>query len=281
MAEYKVPLGDMDFLLYEVFRADKTWQKMPMLAEQVDKDTASAILQECAKIAEQEIAPISRQGDEEGVSFTLNKNGVGGSVATALGYKEAFNTYAQGGWCGLGGDIKYGGMGMPKVLTGFHEEMLSSADISFALYPALTAGAALSLAKHGSEHLKEKYLTKLYSGDWTGSMCLTEAHAGTDLGLIHTKAEVQNDNSYRFTGSKIFITGGEHDLTENIIHLVLAKLPDAPAGPRGISLFLVPKIAPPCARGHHKICHQKMAFSFYSIFFEISSTDHVAYPMYE
>jgi alkylation response protein AidB-like acyl-CoA dehydrogenase len=242
MAEYKVPLADMDFLLYEVFKVDKAWKEMSMLAEQVDKDTAIAILQECAKIAEQEIAPISREGDEIGVSFKLNENGSGGSVSTAPGYKEAFNTYAQGGWCGLGGDINYGGMGMPKVLTGFHEEMLSSADIAFALYPGLSAGAALSLAKHGSEELKETYLTKLYSGDWSGSMCLTEAHAGTDLGMIHTKAEPQSDNSYNITGSKIFITGGEHDLTENIIHLVLAKLPDAPAGPRGISLFLVPKI---------------------------------------
>jgi len=242
MAEYKAPLGDMNFLLYEVFKVDKDWQAMSKLAEQVDKDTASAILQECAKIAEQEIAPISRQGDEIGVSFTLNQNSCGGSVSTAPGYKDVFTTYAQGGWCGLGGDIAYGGMGMPKVLTGFHEEMLSSADIAFALYPGLTAGAALSLAKHGSDELKDIYLTKLYSGDWSGSMCLTEAHAGTDLGLIHTKAEQQSDNSYNITGSKIFITGGEHDLTENIIHLVLAKLPDAPAGPRGISLFLVPKI---------------------------------------
>jgi alkylation response protein AidB-like acyl-CoA dehydrogenase len=242
MAEYKVPLRDMDFLLYEVFKADDAWKNMPALAEQVDKDTASAILQECAKIAEQEIAPISREGDECGVSFTLNKEGTGGSVTTAPGYKGVFNTYAQGGWCGLGGDVNYGGMGMPKALTAFHEEMLSSADIAFALYPVLTAGAALSLAKHGSDMLKEKYLTKMYSGDWTASMCLTEAHAGSDLGLIQTKAEPQSDSSYLISGSKIFITGGEHDLTENIVHLVLAKLPNAPAGPRGISLFLVPKV---------------------------------------
>lgn len=235
MAEYKVPLKDMSFLLYEVFQADKMWQKLPKLVEQVDKETAEAILQECAKIAEQELAPISRQGDEEGVSF---KDGV---VSTASGYKEAFNTYVEGGWTALGGDVDYGGMGMPKMLTALHEEMLCSADISFALYPVLTAGAALSLAKHGSEELKQRYLTRMYAGEWSASMCLTESHSGSDLGIIRTKAIPQSDGSYNITGNKIFITGGEHDLTENIVHLVLAKLPDAPAGPRGISLFLVPK----------------------------------------
>ena len=241
MADYKVPLKEMNFLLYDVFHADVMWQKLPQLSQQVDRDTATAILQECAKIAEQEISPIARQGDEIGVSFSLAENSSGGQVTTAPGYKEAFNTYAEGGWCALGGDIEYGGMGMPKMLTALHEEMLCSADISFALYPVLTAGAGLSLAKHGSEALKQRYLTKMYSGQWSASMCLTEAHAGSDLGIINTKAVLQNDGSYQLTGNKIFITGGEHDLTENIIHLVLAKLPDAPAGPRGISLFLVPK----------------------------------------
>ncbi|MEW6994200.1 acyl-CoA dehydrogenase C-terminal domain-containing protein [Colwelliaceae bacterium MEBiC 14330] len=241
MAEYKAPLSDMNFLLYQVFNADKMWQQIPKLNEQVDQDTATAILQECAKIAEQEIDPIARQGDEIGVSFALNQDGLGGQVTTAPGYKEAFNTFVEGGWPALGGDVNYGGMGMPKIVSAFMEEMLCSTDISFSLYPILTAGAALSLAKHGSEELKQRYLTKLYSGQWTGTMCLTEAHAGSDLGIIQTKAMPQDDGSYQLTGSKIFITGGEHDLTENIIHLVLAKLPDAPEGPRGISLFLVPK----------------------------------------
>ena len=235
VAEYQVPLKDMSFLLYEVFKADAMWQQLPKLAEQVDRDTADAILQECAKIAEQEIAPLSRQGDETGVSFE------NGKVTTAPGYKAAFNTYAEGGWTALGGDVAYGGMGMPKMLTALHEEMLCSADISFTLYPVLTAGAGLSLAKHGSEALKQRFLTRMYSGDWSASMCLTEAHSGSDLGIIRTKAVPQEDGSYEITGNKIFITGGEHDLTENIVHLVLAKLPDAPAGPRGISLFLVPK----------------------------------------
>ncbi|MEW6984029.1 acyl-CoA dehydrogenase C-terminal domain-containing protein [Colwelliaceae bacterium 6471] len=235
MADYRVPLKDMSFLLYDVFKADEMWQSIPTLSERVDRETAEAILQECAKIAEQEIAPISRQGDEIGVSYDQ------GVVTTAPGYKEAFSTYAEGGWTGLGGDPEYGGMGMPKVITALHEEMLCAADISFSLYPGLTAGAGLSLAKHGSEELKQRYLTRMYAGDWSASMCLTEAHAGSDLGLIRTKAVPQPDGSYSITGNKIFITGGEHDLTENIIHLVLAKLPDAPAGPRGISLFLVPK----------------------------------------
>ncbi|WDE04887.1 acyl-CoA dehydrogenase C-terminal domain-containing protein [Thalassomonas viridans] len=236
MADYRVPLKDMSFLLYDVFKTEALWQKLPKLADQVDRETADAILQECAKIAEQEIAPIARQGDETGVSFNS------GVVSTAPGYQQAFNTYAEGGWTALGGDPAYGGMGMPKMITSLHEEMLCSADISFSLYPGLTAGAGLSLAKHGSEALKEQYLTRMYAGDWAASMCLTEAHAGSDLGIIRTKAVPQDDGSYRITGNKIFITGGEHDLTENIIHLVLAKLPDAPAGPRGISLFLVPKI---------------------------------------
>ena len=237
VAEYQVPLKDMSFLLYDVFKNDELWQNLPKLADHVDRETVDAILQECSKIAEQQVAPLSREGDEVGVSFDQGK------VTTAPGYKAAFNTYAEGGWSALGGDLEYGGMGMPKVVTAFHEEMLCSADISFSLYTGLTAGAGLSLAKHGSEELKQRYLTRMYTGEWAASMCLTEAHAGTDLGMIRTKAIPQADGSYKVTGSKIFITAGEHDLTDNIVHLVLAKLPDAPAGPRGISLFLVPKIS--------------------------------------
>ncbi|NQZ21517.1 MAG: acyl-CoA dehydrogenase C-terminal domain-containing protein [Colwellia sp.] len=235
MADYQAPLKDMNFLLYDVFSMEALWQSMPNLSEHVDRETAQAILQECAKIAEQEIAPLSRQGDEIGVSFD------NGKVTTAPGYKEAFKTYADGGWSGLGGEPDFGGMGMPKVITALHEEMLCSADISFSLYPGLTAGAGLSIAKHATDALKERYLTRMYAGDWMASMCLTEPHSGTDLGLIHTKAIPQDDGSFLVTGTKIFITAGEHDLTENIVHLVLAKLPGAPAGPRGISLFLVPK----------------------------------------
>jgi hypothetical protein len=235
VADYQAPLKDMNFLLYDVFSMEAMWQSMPTLSEHVDRETAQAILQECAKIAEQEIAPLSRQGDEIGVSFNE------GTVTTAPGYKEAFKTYSEGGWTGLGGDPEFGGMGMPKVITALHEEMLCSADIAFSLYPGLTAGAGLSIAKHATEALKERYLTRLYAGDWMATMCLTEPHSGTDLGLIYTKAIPNEDGSFDVSGTKIFITAGEHDITENIVHLVLAKLPGAPAGPRGISLFLVPK----------------------------------------
>ncbi|WP_206483383.1 acyl-CoA dehydrogenase C-terminal domain-containing protein [Thalassotalea sp. G2M2-11] len=235
MADYVAPVKDMNYLLYDVFKNDQLWPTLPKLAEHVDRETSEAILLECAKIAEQVIAPLSREGDETGVSFD------NGKVTTAPGYQQAFRTYAEGGWTALGGDVNYGGMGMPKVITSLHEEMLCSADISFSLYPGLTAGAGLSLAKHASEELKQRYLTRMYAGEWAATMCLTESHAGTDLGMIRTKAVPQDDGSYKITGNKIFITGGEHDLTENIIHLVLAKLPDAPAGPKGISLFLVPK----------------------------------------
>ncbi len=235
MADYRVQLRDMSFLLYEVFQAEKMWAQSPMLAEQIDVQTADAILQECAKIGEQVIAPIAREGDEVGVSWH------NGEVSTAPGYKDAWSTYAEGGWVGLGGDPDFGGMGMPKMLTALQEEIVCGADMSFSLYPGLTAGAALSLAKHGSEQLKQQYLPNMYSGEWAGSMCLTEAHSGTDLGMIRTKAVANTNGSYNVSGGKIFITGGEQDLSDNIIHLVLAKLPDAPAGSAGISLFLVPK----------------------------------------
>ena len=235
MSSYQAPLQDMEFLLFDVFKSEHFWQSLPSLNEYLDKETALAILHECGKISEQALAPIAAQGDSEGVSFSQ------GEVTTPKGYKEAYQLYAQGGWTGLGGDVEYGGMGMPKVITLLHEEMLCAADISFSLYPGLTAGAALTLAKHANDDLKTLYLPKLYQGQWCATMCLTEAHAGSDLGLLRTKAQKQDDGSYFISGSKIFITGGEHDLTENIIHLVLAKLPDAPEGSRGISLFLVPK----------------------------------------
>jgi len=235
MADYQVPLKDMNYLLFDVFKNDELWPLLPKLPDHVDKETCEAILQECAKISEKVIAPFTRQGDEVGVKFDKGK------VTTAPGYKKAFETYVEGGWPSLGGDVNYGGMGMPKVITSLHEEMLCSADIAFSLYPGLSAGAGLSLAKHANEEIKQRYLTRMYSGDWSATMCLTESHAGTDLGMIRTKAILQDDGSYRITGNKIFITAGEHDLTENIIHLVLAKLPDSPEGARGISLFIVPK----------------------------------------
>ncbi|MFY9960886.1 acyl-CoA dehydrogenase C-terminal domain-containing protein [Pseudomonas sp.] len=235
MADYKAPLRDMRFVLNEVFEVSTLWAQLPGLAEAVDEETALAVLEEAGKVTGKSIAPLSRSGDEEGCHWD------NGAVSTPAGFIEAYKTYAEGGWVGVGGDPAYGGMGMPKVISAQVEEMVNSSSLAFGLYPMLTAGACLSINAHASDELKEKYLPNMYAGVWAGSMCLTEPHAGTDLGIIRTKAEPQADGSYKVSGTKIFITGGEHDLTENIIHLVLAKLPDAPAGPKGISLFLVPK----------------------------------------
>ena len=234
MAEYRAPLTDMQFLLREVFAAESCFAAMPDTAE-VSTDLVNAIIEEAAKIAEGMLAPVNQSGDQEGCHY---EDGV---VTTPHGFKEAYKAYAEGGWSGLTGDVQYGGQGMPKLLSALLEEMYFAANSSFALYTILNTGATLTLSHHASDELKARYLPKMYAGNWSGTMCLTEPHAGTDLGMIRTRAEENGDGSYRITGTKIFITAGEHDLTENIIHLVLAKLPDAPAGPRGISLFLVPK----------------------------------------
>jgi alkylation response protein AidB-like acyl-CoA dehydrogenase len=236
MSDYKAPLRDMRFVLNEVFEVSRLWARLPGLSEVVDEETAAAILEEAGKISAGIIAPLRRSGDEQGCAWN------NGLVTVPDGFAEAYQAFAAGGWVGVGGESRFGGMGMPKAISAQVEEMVASANLSFGTYPMLTAGACLSLNVHASEALKAKYLPNLYAGVWSGSMCLTEAHAGTDLGMIRTKAEPQADGSYKVSGSKIFITGGEHDLTENIIHLVLARLPDAPAGPKGISLFLVPKV---------------------------------------
>lgn len=234
MADYKAPVQEMMFLLEDVFQADTLWQSMPGTAE-ASSDIVKAILEEGAKICENLIFPINRSGDEAECQIE------NGQVTTPEGFKSAYDAYAQGGWLGLGGDPEYGGQGMPKMLTVLFEEMLFAANASFALYPALSCGAALALSSHGTEEMKQTYLTKIYEGTWAGTMCLTEPHCGTDLGILRTKAEPAADGSYAINGTKIFITGGDHDLTENVIHFVLAKLPDAPAGSKGISMFLVPK----------------------------------------
>jgi alkylation response protein AidB-like acyl-CoA dehydrogenase len=235
MPEYKAPLRDMQFVLHDVFHAEQLWQTMPAM-EEVNRELADAILEESAKINESLIAPLSQSGHEEGVTWT------DGVVTTPKGYPEAFKQLADGGWGGLSGAPEYGGQTMPKMLVLLFEEMLYSSNIAMGLYLTLTSGAALAIDSHASEELKTSYLPNMYSGKWAGAMCLTESHAGTDLGMIRSKAEPQADGSYSISGTKIFITGGDHDLTENVIHLVLAKLPDAPAGSKGISMFLVPKI---------------------------------------
>lgn len=234
MADYRAPLEDMRFLLRDVFALEPLWQALPGL-EEADMATAEAILEEAAKICQDVLAPLNREADEVGCRWH------DGEVTAPPGFKEAYRTYCEGGWGGLGGNPEYGGMGMPKSLVACVEEMLQGAGLAFGLAPMLTAGACVAINSHASEDLKNRYLPRMHSGEWAGAMDLTEPHCGTDLGLIRTKAIPNDDGSYSLTGTKIFITWGEHDMADNIVHLVLAKLPDAPAGSKGISMFLVPK----------------------------------------
>ncbi|CAM9133763.1 acyl-CoA dehydrogenase C-terminal domain-containing protein [Acinetobacter bereziniae] len=235
MPIYNAPLKDMQFILQDVFKAEMFWQENENLAH-LDMATANAILEEMAKFSKNVILDLNRSADEEG-GAEFNQ----GEVKTPRGFKEAFQQFAQGGWIGLGANEAWGGQGMPKMLTVLADEMIWSCNPSFMLYPLLTVGAGMAIDQAASEEQKATYLPKFYTGEWSGTMCLTEPHAGTDLGIIKTKAVPNNDGSYNISGTKIFITSGEHDLSENIIHLVLAKTPHAPAGSRGISLFIVPK----------------------------------------
>ncbi len=235
MPVYTAPRRDLAFVLFELFEADRLWRAMEATAE-VDRDLAEAVIDAGGKLAESAFLPLNASGDAEGCTFE------DGSVTTPAGFRDAYAAYAEGGWVGLGGEPEYGGQGMPKMLTVAVEEMFFAANPSLYLYPVLSAGAALLIASHGSEAMKQRWLPEMYAGTTSGTMCLTEAHAGSDLGLLRTRAEPLKDGSHALTGTKIFITGGEHDLAENIVHLVLARLPDAPQGSAGISLFLVPKI---------------------------------------
>ena len=235
MPIYNAPLKDMEFILNDVFQAEQFWQDNEHLAH-LDMATANAILEEMAKFSKNVILDLNRPADEEGGAQFSN-----GEVKTPAGFKEAFKQFAEGGWVGLGAPEEWGGQGMPKMLTVLTDEMIWSTNPSFMLYPLLTVGAGMAINDRASQEQKETYLPKFYTGEWSCTMCLTEPHSGTDLGIIKTKAEPNEDGSYNITGTKIFITSGEHDLSENIIHLVLAKTPNAPAGSRGISLFIVPK----------------------------------------
>ncbi|MGN8121492.1 acyl-CoA dehydrogenase C-terminal domain-containing protein [Pseudomonas sp. 22082] len=239
MPEYKAPLRDMRFLIDHVF--DFHTQYAALGAHDASPDMINAILDEGAKFCENVLAPLNRSGDEEGCHFD---NGV---VTTPTGFKQAFAQYVEGGWHGLAADPAYGGQGLPSSLGLVISEMVASSNTSWGMYPGLTHGAMSAIHAHGTEEQKNTYLRKLTAGQWTGTMCLTEAHCGTDLGIIKTRAVPQADGSYAVTGSKIFISAGEHDMSDNIIHLVLAKLPDAPAGTKGISLFIVPKFLPDAA----------------------------------
>lgn len=232
--QYQAPVDDMMFLVKDVFSLSQRLGDITDFSD-FDDELYAAILEEAGKFATGVLQPINRSGDEEGCQYD------DGVVTAPKGFKEAYQAYVEGGWQSITADPNYGGQGLPKALHVLIEEMFYSANTSFCLYGSLTGGATKLLEAHADEATKEKYLPNLISGQWSGSMCLTEAHAGSDLGLLKTKAEPRDDGSYSLEGSKIFITGGEHDMAENIIHLVLARLPDAPAGPKGISLFLVPK----------------------------------------
>ena len=233
MPSYTAPVEDMMFL-FEKLRNNKNYNELEKYKE-IGPDLVKDILQEAAKINENLILPLAKVGDE---NPTILENGI---VRTPPGYKEVYQKYIEDGWTSLSCDPKYGGQGMPKTVSAFFDEMLSSASLSFKLYSELSIGAYNCINHHASEEIKQKYLPKIVEGKWSGTMCLTEPVCGTDLGLLKTRAKSQSDGSYKISGQKIFITSGDHDLTENIIHLVLARVSDSPAGTKGISLFLVPK----------------------------------------
>ncbi|MGP9832136.1 acyl-CoA dehydrogenase C-terminal domain-containing protein [Marinobacter alkaliphilus] len=237
MPVYKAPLRDMKFLLNDVFDYPGHYQTLAS-GENATPDIVDAILTECGRFCEEVLSPIYQTGDEEGCRLE------NGEVTTPKGYKEAYDQYVMGGWQGLSAPEEYGGQGLPASMGLFKQEMMGTANWSFSMYPGLSLGAMNTIFLHGSEDQKQTYLVPLTEGRWGGTMCLTEPQCGTDLGQVKTKAEPQADGSYKLTGTKIFISSGDHDLTENIVHIVLARLPDAPKGTRGISLFIVPKFLP-------------------------------------
>ena len=232
MTPYVPPIEDFNFLLYDVFNVDREWSDG---TAPIDRELANSILAECGRVARDVMAPLSSSADQEGAKWQ------NGEVSAPQGFTEAFEVLTQGGWLGTAGNPEFGGQGMPKVLTTAVEEMFWGANTNLWLYAALTSGATYCIDAHATHELKSRFLPAMYNGRWTGAMALTESHAGTDLGMLRTKAEPIEGNTYAITGTKIFITSGEHDLAENIIHLVLARIEGAPQGTRGISLFLVPK----------------------------------------
>ena len=234
MPTYKAPVDDVQFLLNDVFHMER-YGNLPGFSD-ASPDVVAAILEEAGKLAEEVVAPLNRVGDMEGC-----KRNADGSVTTPTGFKEAYKQYADGGWMGISVPQEYGGQGLPGTLTVTINELLGGANVAFSMYPGLTQGAIAALLHHGSDEIKKTYLPSMTAGKWTGTMNLTEPHCGTDLGLSRTKAAKQADGSYKISGTKIFISSGEHDMAENIIHLVLARIEGAPAGIKGLSLFVVPK----------------------------------------
>ena len=236
MPTYNPPLRDMQFVMHEVLNVTEDLRQIPRHAE-TDADTINAVLEEGGKFAAEVTFPLNISGDEEGCTLDKGTH----EVTTPQGFKAAYAKYVEGGWPSLSCDPEYGGQGLPLVINQCFYEMLNSANQAWTMYPGLSHGAYEALHAHGTEEQKRLYLPKLVSGEWTGTMCLTEPHCGTDLGMLRSKAEPQADGTYKITGAKIFISAGEHDMAENIVHLVLARLPDAPVGSKGISLFVVPK----------------------------------------
>ena len=236
MAQYTPPLRDMQFVLHELLKVTDTFKTLPPHAE-VDVDTINAVLEEGGKFASEVLVPLNATGDAQGCTLDAATH----AVAAPAGFKAAYDQFVEGGWPSLGCDPAYGGQGLPVTLNQCLYEMLNSANQAWTMYPGLTHGAYECLHAHGTPEQQQTYLHKLTSGEWTGTMCLTESHCGTDLGLLRTKAEPQADGSFLITGNKIFISAGDHDMAANIVHLVLARLPDAPIGSKGISLFVVPK----------------------------------------
>jgi 3-(methylsulfanyl)propanoyl-CoA dehydrogenase len=237
MPVYKAPVDEVLFLLNDVFGIARH-SNLPGFAD-ISSDLLEPILAEAAKFSEEVVQPLNRSGDEEGC-----RRNADGSVTTPKGFKEAYRQYAEGGWMGISAPTEFGGQGLPETMTTVVNEMLASASMAFCMYPGLTQGAIAAIVHHGSPEQKAAYLPKMIEGRWTGTMNLTEPHCGTDLGLLRTKAVKQADGSYKISGTKIFISAGEHDLSENIIHLVLARIEGAPAGIKGTTLFIVPKILP-------------------------------------
>ena len=233
--QYKAPLRDMQFVLHELLDSTSHYKSIPEY-EEVERDIIDSYIEAAASFAENEIAPLNRSGDEEGCTFD------NGKVITPKGFKEAYKQYCELGFAALAADEEFGGQNMPFSLSTVVNEIMGSANWSFSMYPGLSHGAIQTIEHHGTDEQKAIYLEKMVTGEWSGTMCLTEAHAGSDLGIIRTKAEPNDDGSYSITGQKIFISAGEHDMTDNIIHIVLARLPGAPAGTKGISLFIVPKV---------------------------------------
>lgn len=237
MPDYIVPQRDVRFVLNELLDAEAFYKTLPGF-EDTNAELINAIVAEAAKFSEEVLSPLNQSGDEEGCKWSEQ------GVVTPAGFKEAYQQYIDNGWPALSAPEQYGGQGLPGLLGIVNSELIGTANWSWSMYPGLSMGAVRTVMEHGSEDQKQDYLGKLVSGQWSGTMCLTESHCGSDLGLLRTKAEPQADGSYKVSGTKIFISAGEHDMAENIVHIVLARLPDAPEGSKGISLFIVPKFLP-------------------------------------